>query len=368
MRYLLLFLLTSNHSFSQNLLVNGSFEDENVCTEYTVNCAPEGWITSSDGFSNYFKDPKRAHSGEHCLAIEAGFSYKSYRRTFIRSRLVCGLRKGHQYKLEFYIKSPHDILDSIGVIFTSFDFLFGQRKLQHIPPSFFIKPAAGTFKKDSSWQKVMINFIANGDEAFLSIANFSRRDINSSTNIPMEKHFFVFIDDISLVPLNKREGICDGWQKNKQDIYEQNERHQFLRQIIRQNKDDPPTVMIRPFTSLEVTDTLIIPDVLFATASSDLQRGGHLMLDSVCDKLVTKKIDSIVVEGHTDNVGSFQMNEQLSVDRALSVEFAIRQRLVSPLLFIVTRGWADLKPAADNSTPAGRQLNRRVEVYVYTKE
>lgn len=347
---------------------NGDFEEENICTEYSVACAPEGWITSSDGFSNYFKNPKRAYKGDHCLAIDAGFSYKSYRRTFVRSRLVCGLRKGHQYKLEFYVKSPHDILDSIGVIFTSFDFLYGQRKLQHIPPSFFIKPASGTFKKDSSWQRVVINFIANGDESFLSIANFSRRDINGSTNIPMEKHFFVFIDNISLVPLNKREGMCEGWQKNRQDIYAQNERHQFLRQNIRENKDDPPTVLVRPFTSLEVTDTLIIPDVLFATAKSDLQRDGQLMLDSVCDKLKSKRIDSIVVEGHTDNVGSFQLNEQLAIDRALSVETAIRQRLVSPLLFIITRGWADRKPVADNNTPAGRQLNRRVEMYVYTKE
>ena len=370
MRYLFIvsLVLLPYFSFSQNLLVNGGFEDENICLEYKVNCAPEGWISSGDAFANYFKNAARAYHGEHCVAIEAGFSFKSYQRTFIRSKLICGLRKNHQYKLEFYIKSPHPILDSIGVIFTSFDFLFGQRKLQNISPTLFIKAARGHFEKDSSWQKVSMLYTATGDEAFISIANFSRRDVNGSTNINMEKHFFVFIDDISLVPVDRKEGLCLGWQKNKQDIYDQDERHEFLRQAIRQNKNDPPTVLVRPFTSLEVTDTLIVPDVLFATGKSELRTDGNKMLDSVCLKLRTKRIDSIVVEGHTDNTGSIQMNEQLAVDRALSVESAVRQRLFVPALIIVTRGWADRRPVADNSTPAGRQLNRRVEMYIYTKE
>lgn len=370
MKFLFIFFLwlPPSFSFSQNLLANGSFEEENICLEYQVNCAPEAWISSADAFSNYFKDARRAYRGEHCMAIEAGFSGKSFQRTFIRSRLICGLRKDHQYKLEFYIKSSHDILDSIGVIFTPYDFLYGQKKLQNVTPSLFVKPVKGYFDKDSSWQKVSVNYTANGDEAFMAIANFARRDINGSTNILFEKHFFVFFDEISLWPVDRREGICNGWQKNKQDIYEQNERHEFLRQLIRQNKNDPPIVLIRPFTSLEVTDTLIVPDVLFATGKSELRNDGNLMLDSVCIKLRAKRIDSIVVEGHTDNTGTIQMNGQLSVDRAVSVESAIRQRLYLQGMIIITRGWGDRLPIADNNTVAGRQLNRRVELYIYTKE
>jgi outer membrane protein OmpA-like peptidoglycan-associated protein len=74
------------------------------------------------------------------------------------------------------------------------------------------------------------------------------------------------------------------------------------------------------------------------------------------------------VEGHTDNVGAIRMNEQLSIDRAVSVESAIRQRIFWQGMIIVTRGWGDRLPVADNNTPEGRQLNRRVELYVYTKE
>src|SRR5262245_52023883 len=150
----LFLLLLPTSSFSQSLLANGGFEEENICLEYHVNCAPEAWISSGDAFANYFKMPSRAHAGVHCMAIEAGYSFKSFQRTFIRSRLLCGLRKNHQYKLEFYVKSQHDILDSIGVIFTPYDFLYGQRKLQYVTPSFFLRPVKGHFDGDSSWQKV----------------------------------------------------------------------------------------------------------------------------------------------------------------------------------------------------------------------
>lgn len=353
--------------FSQNLLVNGGFEEENICTEYKVNCSPEAWITNRDGFNNYFKNRDRAYEGEHCLAIEAGHSDRPFQRTFIRSRLLCGLRKDHRYRLEFYIKSPHAILDSIGVLFTGYDFLFGKKRLQHLNPSLFIRPVKGLFTRDSNWQKVSIDYLAKGDEAFIAIANFSRRDIKGATNIRMEKHFFVFVDDVSLTPLDSKEYLCPGWKSGKQDIYDQDERHEFLRQVVRKYNDDPPVVVI-PSTTLTVVDTLILPDMLFATGKAELQKNSNSMLDEFCRKLAGKKIDSIVVEGHTDNTGSLQVNKKLSADRATTVETAIRQRLTLPQLLVIARGWADTKPLLSNSSAAGKQQNRRVELFVYTRE
>jgi outer membrane protein OmpA-like peptidoglycan-associated protein len=355
------------HCFSQNLLVNGGFEEENICTEYQVNCSPEAWITNRDGFNNYFKDPNRAYEGKCCLAIEAGHSNKPFERTFIRSRLLCGLRKDHRYLLEFYIKSPNAILDSIGVAFTSYDFLFGKIKLQHLAPSLFVQPANGSFTRDSNWQKVSMEYSAKGDEAFIAIANFSRRDIKGETNIFMEKHFFVFIDDVSLIPVDAQEHLCPDWKTKKQEIYDEDERHQFLRKLIKQHADDPPVVVL-PSTIMTVVDTLLLPDMLFATGKAELQKSSYTMLDEFCRKLAGKNIDSIVVEGHTDNTGTIQVNEKLSADRASTVEEAIRQRLSLSRLLIVARGWGDKKPLAGNNTPAGRQKNRRVELFVYTRE
>ena len=87
-------------SFSQNLLLNGGFEEENICSEYHVNCAPEAWLINDDVFNNYFKDIDRAYEGSHCMSIEAGNAKKPYKRTFIRSQMLCGLRKGNKSRLE----------------------------------------------------------------------------------------------------------------------------------------------------------------------------------------------------------------------------------------------------------------------------
>ena len=78
-------MLLQIHSQAQNLLANGGFEEENICSEYKINCAPEGWLVNDDVFFSYFKDQNRAHNGAHCMAIEAGHAIKPYKRTFIRS-------------------------------------------------------------------------------------------------------------------------------------------------------------------------------------------------------------------------------------------------------------------------------------------
>ena len=88
------FQLFCFYSFSQNLLLNGGFEEENICTEYKMNCAPEAWLVNDDVFNNYFKDASRAYQGSHCMSIEAGRDRKTFKRTFIRAQLLCGLRKG----------------------------------------------------------------------------------------------------------------------------------------------------------------------------------------------------------------------------------------------------------------------------------
>lgn len=361
------FLFCPGSAFSQNLLANGDFEEENICTEYKVNCAPEAWIANKDGFSTYFKDTGRAHGGIHFLAIEIGHSSKIFQRTFSRTRLLCGLRKDHLYRLEFYVKSQYDILDSMGVIFTSFDFLFGKKKLQHLLPSSFLQPAAGSFTMDSGWQKVSMTYQAKGDEAFLAIANFSRRDINSAPNDPKGGHLFIFVDDISLVPLDPREQLCREALANEEDIYAQDERHEFLRQNIRENNDNPPTVVIPPTGILSI-DTLLLPDMLFASGQAALHKSSYSLFDDFCRRISVKNIDSIVVEGHTDNRGTFEANKKLSADRASIVKEELRQRLNRSKPLIITRGWAAAKPVTSNNTATGRQQNRRVEILVYARE
>jgi outer membrane protein OmpA-like peptidoglycan-associated protein len=366
MRFIfLLQFLTPFTAFPQNLLVNGGFEEENICTEYKVNCAPEAWIYTVPSFIYYFRDSQMAHSGEHFVALIAGHSTKPFYRTFVRSRLLCGLRKGKTYHIQFYIRSPHPILDSMGVYFSPYDFLFEKKPYQTIHASAYVANAKEKIKRESEWQLVNLDYVARGDEVFITLGNFSVKDVTGPTGIELEKSFFVLFDDISLTPSDPREKLCDDWRQTQAEIYAQDERHEYLKRLIAINKGRPLRKEVIPQTVVQKIDTLVIPDILFATNSYALNQQANRVLDNFIQRSHDLKIDSLVVEGHTDSEGSFSWNEKLSHNRATSVSNYLQPHFSKA---IPTRGWASEKPVADNSTPEGRRKNRRVEVYLYIRE
>jgi len=69
------------------------------------------------------------------------------------------------------------------------------------------------------------------------------------------------------------------------------------------------------------------------------------------------------VEGHTDSVGSEEMNQKLSENRAQAVRDFLVKQGVQPDN-ITAAGFGKTRPVADNNTASGRQQNRRVEMVV----
>lgn len=351
---------------AQELLVNRSFEEENYCTEYDVNCAPEGWIYTIPSFNYYFKDAKLAHSGFHFVSLIAGNSKKQFHRSYVRSRLLCGLRKGSMYRLQLFAKSRHPLLDSVGVYFSPHDFLFEKRVYWKIVPSVYIANAIAKPSKDTNWQKIVIDYKAAGDESFICIGNFAKNDVRGSTGIHLEDNFFVSFDDISLLPLNPNERLCSNWEQTRDEIYQQDERHEFLDRMIRYNRNKPEQYVKASPTIVRKIDTIIIPDILFETGSSELSVQAHYFLDSICHRLSSVVVDSAAVEGHTDSIGSAENNRLLGYNRANAVSGYLQSKL-SGLRFRL-KTWASERPVADNRTAIGRQKNRRVEIYLYIRE
>ena len=108
--------------------------------------------------------------------------------------------------------------------------------------------------------------------------------------------------------------------------------------------------------------TLNMPgNVTFATDSSDLSPAFFNVLNSVGKVLAEYEQTVVEVAGHTDSTGSDSYNQGLSQRRAssvsayLSAQGVINQR-------VITLGMGEARPIADNSTSAGRQANRRVEI------
>ena len=354
------------HVFAQNLLVNSGFEEENICSEYQVNCAPEGWIYTVPSFIYYFKDVKLAHSGQRFIALVAGHTKKPFYRTFVRSRLVCALQKDKTYKLDFFVKSVHPVLDSVGVYFTDYDFLFEKKAPQKITPSLYLNSSVSTLAKgDTGWQKVSLHYKANGREIFLTLGNFSKKGVTGPTGIVTESNFFVLFDDVSLTPADVNERLCPDWQKTREEIYSQDERHEYLEKYMAFYKNKPPVVNKGSTTITLHIDTLIIPDVFFATNSFMLNEKAVSLLDSLSRNIDKYQLDSINVFGHTDSRGTETINKELSWRRANSVASYLERNVAGK---INSSGMGSDIPIADNRTAEGRQKNRRVEIYLYIKQ
>ena len=106
-----------------------------------------------------------------------------------------------------------------------------------------------------------------------------------------------------------------------------------------------------------------LPDVLFEFGRARLTSRAADTAQDIA-KAVSRVTDRrIIVEGHTDSVGSAQYNEKLSHDRARSVADALVDNGVQARR-ITTRGFGESHPVASNSSDEGRRKNRRVEVII----
>jgi outer membrane protein OmpA-like peptidoglycan-associated protein len=377
MRYTIscILILASLSAQPQNLLPNGGFEEENICVEYKHNCAPEAWIANSLWANYYYYTTAKAYEGSHFVGLSAGDAYQRGVHNFIRTRLLCALQPGHRYQLQFYLRSRQDILDSIGIYFSAGDFLYEKTNFKQLQPQLWAANALDTLEADpSNWQKVRLIYTATGQEAFITIGSFNRKEYRFKGSPDFQREYQFFLDAVSLMPLDPQERLCPQADSVKTAIYNENQRHEFLkRQVYVYSKNPPPIIPLpptvnRPPIPKQHIDTLIIPDIFFATASARLSPMSHALLDSFSNKLATHTIDSVVIEGHTDSVGKLNYNETLSANRAAAVKQYIETKLPPAKTYFITRGFAFLKPIATNKTPTGRQQNRRVEIYVYRKE
>ena len=102
-------------------------------------------------------------------------------------------------------------------------------------------------------------------------------------------------------------------------------------------------------------------NVTFASNSADVTANFYPVLNSV--SIVLAKYDQTYVDvvGHTDSTGAVDYNQHLSERRADSVAAYLGSRKVLPERLLVT-GMGPNRPVANNDSPSGRALNRRVEI------
>jgi outer membrane protein OmpA-like peptidoglycan-associated protein len=104
-------------------------------------------------------------------------------------------------------------------------------------------------------------------------------------------------------------------------------------------------------------------DVLFDTAKYSLKPGAREKLAKVAGILLAYPGLNIEVDGHTDNVGTDEYNQNLSDQRAEAVRTYLVDQGVQTGS-VTARGFGKTQPVGTNDTAEGRQINRRVELVV----
>jgi outer membrane protein OmpA-like peptidoglycan-associated protein len=108
---------------------------------------------------------------------------------------------------------------------------------------------------------------------------------------------------------------------------------------------------------------LTLGDVLFEFDRAELLPGAYLTIDKLVTFLKKYPKRNVLIEGHTDSIGTDDYNLDLSQRRADAVRIALVERDIS-LSRINTKGYGKRYPVASNDTEAGRQRNRRVEIVI----
>jgi OOP family OmpA-OmpF porin len=126
----------------------------------------------------------------------------------------------------------------------------------------------------------------------------------------------------------------------------------------------PAPAAATPISTPVVTKKTFNAGTLFAFDSAKLTPAAEKELAQLATEAKSlKQLNLVLVEGHTDNIGTAAYNKQLSIKRANAVRDALVKNGVAADK-IQAKGYGFEKPVASNKTKEGRAQNRRVEITI----
>lgn len=349
------FLFLCCFSYSQNLVLNPSFEDFYDCPRgisfFHKNV--KNWTIPNNGTTDYFNvcsekmgfknfvGEQKAKTGNGYAGIYA-YMKKDYRE-YIQGKLKRRLKRGKKYQVKFYISLAENskyALKELGVMMYS-DKFTNSKSRTYINAKGIAKRHRNvkfrpTFSKEfysntKEWMEVSFTYTAEGFENYFSIGNFNNNSQTKKikTNRPKSEPFsYYYIDDVSIRSIEKEEKI------NPEELPEE--------------------------STINVNEIYTFKNVLFDFDKAELLEASIEKLNQLYNYLDKNLSLSIEIYGHTDNSGIEKRNKELSQQRAKAVsDYLISQGLSRSR--IKSFGLGSSQPRQNNNTEKGRQENRRVE-------
>jgi outer membrane protein OmpA-like peptidoglycan-associated protein len=121
-----------------------------------------------------------------------------------------------------------------------------------------------------------------------------------------------------------------------------------------------------PLVPIETNASIILKNVFFDVGKYALKTESQAELDKLVQLLTENPTLKIEISGHTDNAGKPADNLLLSNNRARAVVEYLVNKKIAPVR-LLSRGYGETKPVADNKTEEGRALNRRTEMKVISR-
>ncbi len=377
---------------SVNLIPNPSFEYANTCNKYKELCCPEAWRSTTLKLFYYLNDMRSKNEtnppfdGHRMISICIHDRRIPKNRTFVQVPLLCPLTAGVEYRLSFYYKAKDQHVGGFGVRFqdrlkisrNNGDFLGLKPDLEVSLPEDL---------KEMEWVKVEQTFIAEGDEKVMVLGNFTPEDSlkvrpfvipkkkKKGYDPPQSRTYYMF-DQFALYPVD--ESITCDTAGVRQLIFADNSRHAlsvdndyYLKKEVKVIPEVavPETESAAPpeetnykigGDTLKLSETVQLNNILFSKGKAALLPVAYKTLGSLAKIMRKDTALKLIITGHTDNKGTEDYNERLSLERAMAVKlFLVDQGVGSPRIQTIGKG--ESAPIDSNETTEGRANNRRVE-------
>lgn len=362
-----------------NLLLNGGFDDVNVCTEYKAECGVEGWFYLKDvKVQMLANDTINTLTGTNSIAILYNWiGYTSFTPVF-GSILPCRLQAGKSYTLKglMNVRLNPKLQFKAGVCFGEWFYVPRRPFASAMKPDSILSI---TQVPNSNFVEFDFHFTATGQERYFTFGSYIHQDsLAGKAPLTGTQTINMILDRFSLTPDDPEETLCDAFAANKSIIYQYDFRHKEMdyslygrgQLAIEPEFDNNSVTVKRKETVLPLvkTDTLRLGDVLFDFNKAILKPSAISILKNYFTADRLSGIDSIRIEGHTDSIGTDTRNNQLSGQRSEAVQNWLLQNGLANGTPVSVFAWGRSRPVASNQTAAGRAQNRRVELILFRKK
>lgn len=361
-----LFSCVLGQAKAQNLVKNPSLEEvkKGVVGFSGVSGTPD--IASVDDkviqYPPYYNPYISAIPGRSVSTIQFGeicfcLWFSSGSSELMQAELLKPLKKNREYSVSLYTirtAETEPAIREITAYFTKRPLsatreVYGQA--EHaltgvaIPYTSLTATAGSPIISQDAWTKVSGVYKAKGGERYLTIGNFigankAELDVLNPAETDTIKNYkvkgtYYCYDNISVVPL-------------------------AVAAI-------PGATLTEPAASLHTTfaigKTITLGDINFTSGDHHILEIAFPTLDSLATFLQAEPQAVVHVQGHTDDVGSEEDNQRLSLQRAQAVQAYLLQKGIAAER-ITFRGVGERMPKVENDSDENRALNRRVEIEI----